>query len=113
LQLLDDRGLVFLPRRIQAVFVEQHLAVLHPHLSRHPGRHLIDFLPQFGIERRLIQARKFFLQLDAEHFMRSHRDLAEIISTQQLWHRACVGAGAPARVYKSAESVAANKNKSK
>src|ERR1700685_1834655 len=34
IQLLYDHFLIFPPRRVQAVFVEQHLAVLGPHVPR-------------------------------------------------------------------------------
>jgi len=44
---------------LQAVFIEQHLGVLGPHLPRLGAHVLIDLLPQLGIKRGLIQAGQF------------------------------------------------------
>jgi hypothetical protein len=51
--------------RLQAIFIEQHLGVLGPHLPGLGAHIFIDLLPQFGIERGFIQAGEFASKLCA------------------------------------------------
>ena len=72
LHLMNDHFLILLARRIQPVFVEQHLAVLcplGPGLLRYV---LIDFLSEFAVERRLGKPRQLLFQFRAEDSMFSH-----------------------------------------
>lgn len=62
LHVMNDDLLVLLARRVQAVFVEQHLAVLHP-LTPGLLRHVvIDSFAKVVIERRLWKARQLLFQ---------------------------------------------------
>jgi hypothetical protein len=70
--LANDGFLILSARGIQTIFIEQHFAVFGPHLPGLPGDAFIDFLPQFGVERRLIQAWKFLMQLGAKNCVLAH-----------------------------------------
>src|SRR6266851_1508400 len=70
--LLDDRGLVLTAGGVKPVLVQQHLAEFRPSLPGLEGDVVVDLLAQFRIERRLIQPRKLFFQLDAEDHVLSH-----------------------------------------
>src|SRR5579863_1920464 len=70
LQLLDDHFLILAPRRIQAVFVHQHLAMVCPHLPGLLRNIVVNLAPQVVIERRLIQPGQFLLQLHAKNSVR-------------------------------------------
>src|SRR5438477_7374867 len=67
LQMLHDHFLILRIGRIQAVLVQHHLAVLAPHPPRFFRYLVVNTLPQFGIKRRLIQARHLTLKLYAVH----------------------------------------------
>lgn len=65
LHLLDEELLRLGLPRLQAVFIEQHLGVLSPHLPGLRAHIFIYLLPQFGIERGFIQAGEFASKLCA------------------------------------------------
>src|SRR5437868_8818861 len=56
LHLLHNSGLIFLACRVQAVFVEQHLAELSPPVPCFTRDVLVDLLAKFGVEGGLVQA---------------------------------------------------------
>src|SRR5580658_6039544 len=69
-QLLDDDFLIFPAGRIQAVFVQQHLAVFSPHS---PGflRHIVvDLAAQIVVEGRFVHPWHFSFQFHAENSVR-------------------------------------------
>src|SRR6266705_773540 len=72
LHLLDDDFLIFAPRRIQPILIQQHLAEFCPRVPRLQRDVLVDFLAQLGIKRRLVQAGEIFLEFDAENFSFCH-----------------------------------------
>jgi hypothetical protein len=57
----DNSLLILFPGGIQAVLVQQHLAVLGPHLPRLPGNLCIDSVSEIGIEGGLIETREFLV----------------------------------------------------
>jgi hypothetical protein len=65
LHLLDQKLLRLGFPRLQAVFIQQHLGVLGPHLPGLSAHVFIDLLSQFGVERGFIQAGKFASKLCA------------------------------------------------
>src|SRR5271169_1253463 len=69
LHLLNDDFLILLARRVQAIFVEQHLAVFHPLAPRLLRHMFIDLFSQVAVERRLGEPRQFLLQFCAEDFV--------------------------------------------
>src|SRR6202171_6371442 len=66
LHLLHDDFLILLARRVQAIFVQQHLAVFHPLAPGLLRDLLVDLFPQVAIERRLGEPRQFLFQFCAE-----------------------------------------------
>jgi hypothetical protein len=72
LHLPDDYFLIFTPRRVQAVLVQQHLAKLRPLLPSLLRHIVVDFLAKLGIEGGLFQPGQFLVQLYAHHFPFSH-----------------------------------------
>jgi len=64
LQLFDQEFLVLRVGRVQTVFVQQDLAVIHPHGPSVPGNVLIDALAEIVIEGRLVETRQLALELD-------------------------------------------------
>jgi len=70
LQLTNNYFLVFTPRRIQAILVEQHFAMLAPHSPGFLGHVLVNLLPQLIIEWWFLQARQFSLQFHAKNISR-------------------------------------------
>src|SRR5437868_5773321 len=69
LQVFHDYFLVLGVRRIQAELVQHHFAVLGPHPPSFLGDVVVDLLPQFGVEWRLIEPWHLFLELHAKHNM--------------------------------------------
>src|SRR5271157_85166 len=67
IHLLHDELLVLFLPGLQAVFVEQHLHVFLPLLPCQLGDVVVDALPEFAIERRLVEAFHFAAHLDALH----------------------------------------------
>src|SRR5579864_9627535 len=65
LHLLDEELLSLRLPWLQAIFIEQHLGVLSPHLPGFGTHVFINFLPQFGVERGFIQAGQFTSKLCA------------------------------------------------
>jgi two-component system, NarL family, response regulator LiaR len=65
LHLFDQELLRFGLPWLQAIFIEQHLGVLGPHLPGLRAHAFIDLLSQFGVERGFIQAGKFASKLCA------------------------------------------------
>ena len=65
-QVLDQDLLVLAVGGIQPVFVQEHLAMLAPHLPGFLRDVFINSLAQFRVERRLVQSRHFPLELHAE-----------------------------------------------
>src|SRR5271167_1678068 len=65
--LLHDELLVVLLPGLQAIFVKQHLHVLLPLLPRQLGHVVVDALPKFAIERRLVETFHFAAHLNALH----------------------------------------------
>ena len=69
LHLLHDDFLILLAGGVQAIFVEQHFAVLHPLAPRLLRDMVIDLFPQFAVEWRLGKTRQFLFQFCAEDFV--------------------------------------------
>src|SRR5208282_6401565 len=69
LHLLHDDFLILLARRVQAIFVQQHLAVFHPLAPRLLRDVLVDLLSQVAVERRLGKPGQFLFQFCAEDFV--------------------------------------------
>jgi len=66
--LLQQKFLRFLGTQVQPVLVHDHLHLFQPHLPRLFGDVFVDSLAQgVVIEGSLVQARHFFLELDAEN----------------------------------------------
>src|SRR5437870_3619650 len=86
LHLLDDDFLIFAPRRIQPVLIQQHLAEFCPRVPRLLRDVLVDFLAQLSIKRRLVQSREFLLKFDAENFSFCH-DIPRSRCERKLSHR--------------------------
>src|SRR5438046_7038345 len=86
LHLLDDDFLIFAPRRIQPVLIQQHLAEFCPRVPRLLRDVLVDFLAQLSIKRRLVQSREFLLKFDAENFSFCH-DVPRSRCKRKLSHR--------------------------
>src|ERR1035441_9068325 len=84
LHLLHDDFLVLLARGVQAIFVEQHLAVLHPLAPRLLRDIFVDFFSQVAVEWRLGESGQFLFQFCAEDFVIGHRFSFEIIA-QASW----------------------------
>src|ERR1700719_1165151 len=59
-QLLHDYFLIFAAGGIQAIFVEQHLAVLHPHPPGFLRDVVVNLLAEFVVEWGLFQAGHIF-----------------------------------------------------
>src|SRR6266446_2873075 len=72
LQLLGNYFLIFAARRIQAILIEKHLAVLHPHCPGLLRDVVIHFAAELVVKRRLAQTRQLFLQLHAEYSVSRH-----------------------------------------
>src|SRR5271156_2557869 len=58
-QLFDDDFLIFAAGRVQAVFVEQHLAVFGPQAPRFLGYVVVDFAAEVVVKGRLVEPRQF------------------------------------------------------
>src|SRR5450756_1919936 len=69
LHLLHDDFLILLARRVQAIFVQQHLAVFHPLAPRLLRDLFVDLFSQVTVERRLGEPRQLLLQFCAENFV--------------------------------------------
>ncbi len=78
LHLLHDDFLILLARRIQAIFVEQHLAVFHPLAPRLLRDAVVNLFSQVAVERRLGKSRQFLFQFCAEDFVIGHRILLKL-----------------------------------
>jgi len=57
--LFDDDFLVLLAGGVEAIFVEQHLAMLHPLAPRLLRDVVVDFFSEVAVERRLGKAGQF------------------------------------------------------
>src|SRR2546427_4435950 len=86
LHLVNDHFLVFAPRRIQPILIQQHLAEFCPRVPRLLRDVLVDFLAQLSIKRRLVQSREFLLKFDAENFSFCH-DVPRSRCERKLSHR--------------------------
>jgi|SRR5450755_3108877 hypothetical protein len=73
--LLHDYFLVFTTGGIQAVFIQKHFAEFGPASPSLAGDLIVDFVPQVGIEGRLVQTWQFFVELGAENFVLWHEFL--------------------------------------
>src|SRR3981189_1841820 len=69
LHLLHDVFLILLARRVQAIFVQQHLAIFHPLAPRLLRDLFVDLFSQVAVERRLWEPRQFLFQFCAEDFV--------------------------------------------
>lgn len=79
LHLFHDGFLIFTTGRIEAVFVEEHFAEIHPLIPGLLRDVVVNLLAEFRVEWRFVETGKFFLQLDAENFVLCHK-VAKIIS---------------------------------
>src|SRR4029077_4512818 len=70
LHVTDYDFLVFAARGVQAILVEHHLAELGPLVPGFLRHVVIDFLAEFGIKGRLVEAGQLLLQLYAKNFVR-------------------------------------------
>src|ERR1700721_17726 len=66
LHLLDDDFLILLTGWVQAIFVEQHLAVLHPLTPRLLRDVIVNLLSEIAVEGRLGEAGQFLFQFGAK-----------------------------------------------
>jgi hypothetical protein len=66
--LLHDDFLILLARGVQAIFVEQHLAVFRPLIPGFLRDLVVDSLSQVGAEGRLGERGQFLFQFCAEDF---------------------------------------------
>src|SRR5215469_4195511 len=69
LHVLDNDFLVFFAGRVEAVFVQNHLAELGPLLPGSGRNVVVDLLAKFGVEGRLVEAGKLLLELYAKNFV--------------------------------------------
>ena len=72
----DDDFLVFAAGGVEAVFVENHLAGFGPLPPGFLRDVIVDFLTQFGVKGRLVEARELLFQLYAKNFVRHCHFLA-------------------------------------
>jgi hypothetical protein len=72
LHLFDDGLLVLAASRIEAILVQQHFAEFGPARPGFSGDVVVDLLSEFRVKGWLIQARKFFVQLDTENLALRH-----------------------------------------
>ena len=70
IQLFHDDFLIFAASGVQAVFIEQHFAMLHPHLPGLLGDIFVDLLAEFVVERRLVETGELFVELYAMDHVR-------------------------------------------
>src|SRR5215470_9580755 len=84
LHLLHDNFLIFPACRIQAIFIEQHLAELDPRVPRLLGNAVINFLTQIVVERRLFESGKILLELYAKNLVLCHRERRNYLITTLL-----------------------------
>ena len=69
LHLLYDHFLILLAGRVQAIFVQQHFAVLHPLAPRLLRDLFVDLFAQVAVERRFGEPGQFLFQFCAENFV--------------------------------------------
>src|ERR1700682_1183255 len=69
LHLLHDNLLILLARWVQAILVQQHLAVLHPLAPSLLRDIFVNLLAQFAVERSLRKPGQFTFQFCAENFV--------------------------------------------
>src|ERR1700681_3712551 len=69
LHLLHDDLLILLARRIQAILIQQHLAMLHPLAPSLLRDVFVNLLAQFAVEWRFRKPRQFTFQFCAENFV--------------------------------------------
>src|SRR6266853_5797373 len=66
LHLLHDDFLILLARRVQAIFVQQHLAMFHPLAPRLLRDLFVDLFSQVAVEGRLREPGQFLFQFGTE-----------------------------------------------
>ena len=67
--LFHDHFLILFSCWVQAIFVEEHFAILRPLAPGLLRDLVVDFVAEFGIERRFLESGQFLLQLDAKNFV--------------------------------------------
>jgi hypothetical protein len=84
LHLADDHFLVFSASRIETIFIEEHFAEFGPLVPGLLGDIVVNLAPEIRIKGRLVEAGKFFVQLDAVNpVLHDGHSRAKIISQRQ------------------------------
>src|SRR5258707_10175981 len=84
LHVANNDFLVFAAGGVEAVLVQHHLAEFGPLVPGFLRHAVIDFLAEFGIKRRLVEAGQLLFQLYAKNFVRHVSSLMSWVTGNYL-----------------------------